>query len=269
MSQLKVASIRDLTDARGFSLSGGGISTIGTLTVGNLVVNGQIQGQSAYVIPPQTGNSGKFLSSNGSKLEWREVSTSTGIRSMQVWTSNGTWSRPSGVKTILVTVTGAGGGGSGFAESGGAGGTSERTVDVTNVSSVGVTVGNPGGGSNYSGCGGGGNTSSFGGYCSASGGYGANCRQQHAGGIGGNGSGGTLNVYGGGGNGHGSYHCYGNHTAGGSYYGGTQPSSHNQRNYAHRHQSHCAWGAGGNGAREGNRGARGREGVVVVKEYYG
>ena len=188
---------------------------------------------------------------------------------MQVWTSNGTWSRPSGVKSILVTVTGAGGGGSGFTESGGAGGTSERVVDVTNVSSVSVTVGNPGGGTNYSGCGGGGNTSSFGSYCSASGGYGANCRQQHAGGIGGNGSGGTLNVYGGGGNGHGSYHCYGNHTAGGSYYGGTQPSSHNQRNYAHRHQSHCAWGAGGNGAREGNRGARGREGVVVVKEYYG
>ena len=69
MSQLKVASIRDLTDARGFSLSGGGISTIGTLTVGNLVVNGQIQGQSAYVIPPQTGNSGKFLVSNGPKLD--------------------------------------------------------------------------------------------------------------------------------------------------------------------------------------------------------
>ena len=47
--------------------------------------------------------------------------------------------------------------------------------------------------------------------------------------------------------------------------GGTQPSSYNQRNYAHRHQSHAAWGAGGNGARAGNRGARGREGVVVVQ----
>ncbi|BCU94931.1 MAG: hypothetical protein CM15mV7_0210 [uncultured marine virus] len=61
MSQLKVASIRDLTDARGFSLSGGGISAVGTLTVGNININGQIQGQSTYVIPPQTGNSGKFL----------------------------------------------------------------------------------------------------------------------------------------------------------------------------------------------------------------
>ena len=188
---------------------------------------------------------------------------------MQVWTSNGTWSRPSGVQTISVTVTGAGGGGSGFTEAGGAGGTSKRVIDVTNTSSVSVTVGNPGGGTNYSGCGGGGNTSSFGSYCSASGGYGANCRQQHAGGIGGNGSGGNLNVYGGGGDGHGSYWSYGNSSAGASYFGGTQPSSYNQRNYAHRHQSHAAWGAGGNGAREGNRGARGREGVVVVHEYYG
>ena len=33
---------------------------------------------------------------------------------MQVWTSNGTWSRPSGVGSIKVVVVGAGGGGSGI-----------------------------------------------------------------------------------------------------------------------------------------------------------
>ena len=86
--------------------------------------------------------------------------------------------------------------------------------------------------------------------------------------IGGNGSGGNLNIYGGGGNGHGSNYSYGNHTAGSSSMGGTQPSSHRQSNYSHRHQSHCAWGAGGNGSMHGNRGARGREGCVVVYEYY-
>ena len=267
MSVLKVASIKDLAGIGGFTLSGGAITATGTLKVNNLSINGTISGSSNYNIPSL--QSGKYLSTNGTNLQWVDVSTNTGFRSMQVWTSNGTWSRPSNVKSIRVQVVGAGGGGSGFAESGGAGGMSERMLDVTNISSVTVTVGNPGGGTNYSGCGGGGNSSSFGSYCSASGGYGANCRQQHAGGIGGNGSGGTLNVYGGGGNGHGSYHSYGNHTAGASYMGGTQPSSHNQRNYAHNHQSHCAWGAGGNGAREGNRGARGREGVVVVYEYYG
>ena len=268
MSQIKVSSIMDLTGAKGFNLGGGGIMTVGTLTVSNLVINGELYGDSNYIIPAQGGNADRYIKSNGTSLEWAEAAGGAGIRSMQVWTSNGTWNRPTGVKSIIVTVTGAGGGGSGYAESAGAGGTSERVIDVTNTSSVSVTVGNPGGGSNYSGCGGNGGTSSFGGYCSASGGYGANCRQQHAGGIGGNGSGGNLNIYGGGGSGHGSHHCYANHTSGSSMYGSGQPSSHGQRDYAHRHQSHAAWGAGGNGAQHGGRGARGREGVVVVQEFY-
>ena len=269
MAQLKLGAIKDLGGIGGFTLSSGGVTANGTLTVNDLVIDGTVGGSSSFVLPNPSGQSGRFVTNNGSSLSWGDVNLSTGIRSMQVWTSNGTWSRPSGVKTIMVTVTGAGGGGSGFCESGGAGGTAQRQVDVTNVSSVSVSVGNPGGGTNYSGCGGSGNTSSFGSYCSASGGYGANCRQGPAGGIGGNGSGGNLNVYGGGGDGHGSYWSFGNSAAGASYFGGTQPSSYNQRNYAHRHQSHAAWGAGGNGAREGNRGARGREGVVVVHEYYG
>ena len=267
MSVLKVGNVRDLAGISGFDLSSGSITALGTLKVNNININGNISGSSNYNVPSLS--SGNFLTTNGSCMSWANLSATSGFRSMQVWTSNGTWNRPSDVKTIEVSVTGAGGGGSGFAESGGAGGTSQRVIDVTNVTSQSVTVGNPGGGTNYSGCGGSGNTSSFGGYCSASGGYGANCRQQHAGGIGGNGSGGNLNVYGGGGNGHGSYHTYGNHSTGMSYMGGGQPSSHVQRNYAHRHQSHAAWGAGGNGAREGNRGARGREGVVIVYEYYG
>ncbi len=269
MAQLNIGAIKDLGGIGGFTFSSGGITANGNLTVTDLVVDGTISGSSAYLIPNPSGNTNKYLGTNGSNLQWTELSIAAGVRSMQVWTSNGTWSRPSGVKTIMVTVTGAGGGGSGFQESGGAGGTAQRQVDVTNVSSVSVTVGNPGGGTNYSGCGGNGNSSSFGGYCSASGGYGANCRQQHSGGIGGNGSGGSLNVYGGGGGGHGSHYSYGNHHAGPSYWGGSQPSSHGQSNYAHNHQSHCAWGAGGNGAQHGNRGARGREGIVVVHEFRG
>ena len=269
MAQLKLGAIKDLGGIGGFTLSSGGVTANGTLTVNDLVIDGTMGGSSSFVLPNPSGQSGRFVTNNGSTLSWGDVNLSTGIRSMQVWTSNGTWSRPSGVKTIMVTVTGAGGGGSGFCESGGAGGTAQRQIDVTNVSSVSVSVGNPGGGTNYSGCGGNGNTSSFGSYCSASGGYGANCRQGRAGGIGGNGSGGNLNVYGGGGNGHGSFHSYGSHSSGVGYFGGGQPASHNQRNYAHRHQSHAAWGAGGNGTRQNNRGARGREGVVRVMEFYG
>ena len=269
MANLKVSALKDLTGAQGFMLAGGGITATTTLTVSNIIINGEIRGGSTYVVPPQGGNAGKALKSTGSGYVWSPVVAGSGIRSMQVFTSGGTWAKPDGVGTIIVTVVGAGGGGSGYCEGGGAGGTSERVIDVANVGSVSVSIGNPGGGTNYSGCGGNGNTSSFGSYCSASGGVGANCRQGRAGGIGGNGSGGTLNVYGGGGNGYGSHYSYGNHCGGVSYWGGSQPSSHQQANYAHRHQSHAAWGAGGNGARFGSRGARGREGVVVVHEFYG
>jgi len=219
MAQLTVNAVKDLGGIGGFTLSSSGLTANGTLTVSNLDISGTLAGSSNYIVPNPSGNVGKFLTNNGSTLTWGDLSGSSGVRSMQVWTSNGTWTKPSGVKTIMVTVTGAGGGGSGHCESGGAGGTSQRQIDVTNVSSVSVTIGNPGGGTNYSGCGGSGNTSSFGSYCSGSGGLGANCSQQHAGGYGGNGSGGTLNIYGGGGNGHGSYYSYGNHTAGVSYFG--------------------------------------------------
>ena len=187
MAQLKLGAIKDLGGIGGFTLTSGGVTANGTLTVNDLVIDGTMGGSSSFVLPNPSGQSGRFVTNNGPSMSWGDVNLSTGIRSMQVWTSNGTWSRPSGVKTIMVTVTGAGGGGSGFCESGGAGGTAQRQVDVTNVSSVSVSVGNPGGGTNYSGCGGNGNTSSFGSYCSASGGYGANCRQGRAGGIGGNG----------------------------------------------------------------------------------
>lgn len=269
MAQLNLGAIKDLGGIGGFTFSSGGITANGTLTVTDVEVAGTLAGSSNYILPNPSGHTDEYVSTNGSNLTWGTLSSASGVRSMQVWTNNGTWYRPSGVTTVMITVTGAGGGGSGYCESGGAGGTSQRQLDVTNVSSVSVTVGNPGGGTSYSGCGGNGNSSSFGSYCSASGGYGANCRQGRAGGIGGNGSGGTLNVYGGGGNGYGSHYSYGNHCGGVSYWGGSQPSSHQQANYAHRHQSHAAWGAGGNGARFGSRGARGREGVVVVHEFYG
>ena len=162
MAQLNVNAIKDLGGIGGFTLSSGGLTANGTLTVTNISVDGNIAGSSNYIIPNPSSSQGKFLTNNGAILQWGDLSSAAGVRSMQVWTSNGTWSRPSGVKTIMVTVTGAGGGGSGHCESGGAGGTSQRQIDVTNVSSVSVSVGNPGGGTNYSGCGGSGNSSSFG-----------------------------------------------------------------------------------------------------------
>ena len=63
-----------------------------------------------------TSRGGTGLSSLGSAYQSLTVNSSgsgytyanTGLRSMQVWTGNGTWSRPSGVRYIKVCVCGSG-----------------------------------------------------------------------------------------------------------------------------------------------------------------
>ena len=140
MSTLKVASIRDLSGIGGFTLASGNITANGTLTVSNLTINGTMSGSSGQIVPSVSGQSGKFLTTNGSSMSWTSVS-SENIQSMQVWTGNGTWNRPSGVTYIHVRLNGGGGGGAGHGESGGAGGYSERVMSVANISSVGITIG--------------------------------------------------------------------------------------------------------------------------------
>ena len=142
---------------------------------------------SSSVMPSPSGQNGKILVSNGSARNWEDH----GAVSMSVYTSNSTWSRPTGVKRILVRICGAGGAGSGVGEAGGAGGYAEEIIDVTGVSSISVTIGQPGswGGTYYSGGAANGGSSSFGNYLSASGGNGANRNYQHCGGLPGVGSG--------------------------------------------------------------------------------
>ena len=111
MSLLKVSSINDLTDTGGFSLSNGGVTATLPLVVGNIVINGAISGNSGHIIPRQAGNAEKLLQTDGSNLSWVEAAGLAGIRSMNVWTGNGTWNRPSDCTSIMVTAVGAGGGG--------------------------------------------------------------------------------------------------------------------------------------------------------------
>lgn len=110
----------------------------------------------------------------------------------QVFTSSGTFTVPSGITTVKVTVCGGGGGGaqnSSSAGSGGGGGVAIKYVTgLTPGGTVTVTVG--------SGSTGTGGTSSFGAYCSATGGGGGT---SGAPGAGGTASGGDINLSGGGG----------------------------------------------------------------------
>ena len=142
MSILKINHVKDLSGIGGFQLEAANITTNGTLRVTDLAINGVINGTASSIIPALPG-SNYYLTTNGSSLSWQEVSSSGGFKSMQVWTGNGTWSKPQGIRSILVRVVGAGGGGSGYTEAGGAGGHGEVIVDVNNVNSVGVTVGSP------------------------------------------------------------------------------------------------------------------------------
>ena len=175
------------------------------------------------------------------------------------------------VKKLHVLVCGGGGGGRGYAESGGAGGYAERVIDATGISTVTVTVGGGGGGGSYFGFSGGGGTTSFGSYVSASGGTGANAHIQHNGGPGGLGSGGNINSYGGGGMGHNNMDQYNNSSApgmgGASFFGGMTPSAHSSGTQS---DTNASWGAGGvavSASHNGQGGRNGRQGICIVYEY--
>jgi len=144
------------------------------------------------------GTSGQVLQSDGDgTMSFITLAASGGFSNMDVFTSSGTWTNPGTVEKVKVTVVGGGGAGgivqslNGAAGGGGAGGTAIEIIPFPSGTNVSVTVGGAGG------------TSSFGAYCSATGGavgqtapgnpYNDSIR---AGGTGGSGSGGQLNITG-------------------------------------------------------------------------
>lgn len=167
--------------------------------------------------------------------------------------------------SALVKVVGGGGGASGYTESGGAGGYSEKYVSFGAVDTVTVTVGAGGANVAYYAAGGTGGTSSFGSYASATGGYGCNANLTHTGGQGGLGSSGDVNIYGGGGVGH---------TNGGAAALGRGGASHWGNSAACRYDSNAVSvtgtnippGAGGVGARSSTTwtAGAGSPGMVAV-----
>ena len=241
----------------------------GAVTSGNLGSGSVNLGSGTVTGTLQIGNGGLQQTSVGSN--YNAVSGTIGyhpygIYGINVYTGSNTWNRPSNVRFIRVQCQGGGGGGSGHGESGGAGGYAERILDVTGISSVSISIGGDASGTYYSGAGNGGSSVSFGPYCSASGGYGANQNSQHCGGLAGVGSGGNFNFYGMGGANH--HQESGNGAA--SYFGGSVAGGHPQGgNFSHNHQSHSAPGSGGAGAHfHGHRGSDGKAGMIVVTMYY-
>ena len=169
------------------------VSNVGQIKTGNLVVNAlgiSSTGTAPFSMPIGAG-AGKVLTSNDAGIgTWQSAAGGGG--NFQVFTSSGTWTKPSGVNFVYVEVIGAGGGGGGgaggpnvsspdYRNGGAGGGGGARATKIIRAADLGATVavtvgtGGSGGAGGASGSGSGGNTgglSSFGTHVVAQGGRG-------------------------------------------------------------------------------------------------
>lgn len=183
-----------------------------------------------------------------------------------------TWTKPAGLKYVVVEVQAGGGGGGGATDvagnrgsGGGGGGYSKKIISASSLGATEtVTIGAGGTAGVTSGTGGTGGTSSFGTHASATGGTGGTGNNGASGG-GGVGSSGDLNLYG-------DYGMVSTDTdshrgdGGHSFLGGTvQGKTTNSQD--HGTTGRLYGGGGGGGGRNSNGGAGGA-GVVIVTEHY-
>ena len=211
-----------------------------------------------------------FPDSSTQTTKFDSVNDLGGIINITSFSADGTWTKPAGCTTVLVKLVGGGGGAAGYCESGGGGGYAEKVIDVTAVATVAVTVGAGGASVNYYASGAAGGTSSFGAYCSATGGAGSNTSGNHCGGHAGLGSGGSINLYGGVGTGHANHSGhYPGGTGGGTFFGASGAVS---RATTSTKLYNGAPGTGGPGGRTDDGGsslnvANGENGLVIVYAY--
>jgi len=206
------------------------------------------------------------------------VGVYTGFSKQQTYYTWGphTWTKHPDISKIRVIVTGGGGGGHGQApgskggSGGGGGGTAIKVIYAPALSATeAVTVGSAGTAKNSStDQANPGGTSSFGSHCSATGGGGGICHTSPAsyGGVGGDGTGGDLNLGGQGANMPTTGIDEAGSTGGSSYWGGGGRGSRTDPTHAHGQSG--SYGAGGGGANSSGNAGTGGLGVVVVEEYF-
>jgi hypothetical protein len=255
----------------------------GTLPIANggtnngslaVTAGGVVYTDGSKLVNVGAGSSGQVLTSAGSGAPTWATAAGGGIGGMSAFTSNGTFTIPSGKTVLKVTVTGGGGGGGGGATASGAGGGAGGTAikyltSVTPGNTLSITIGSGGGGGTYQGSSGGsGGTSSVSSgtqtisTISATGGGGGGYQNNPTlGGSGGAGSGGDLNLNGGGGqDGIVPVSAYGGGGQGGnSYWGGTGAGNNGRNAYN---------GCGGTGRSRTSSGTGGTGGTGLVTIEY-
>lgn len=263
-------------DVDGTVLTTGAVVTVAqggtgatSLTANNVLLG---NGTSAVqVVAP--GASGNLLTSNGTT--WTSAapaSSFVGFRG-QAFTSNGTFTIPTGITAVKVTVVGGGGSGgaghfncfcgSAIVYGGGGGGGGGTAISfftgLTPGNTISVTVGGAGGNSSVSS-----GTQSITTATGNAGSAGSAANSNFAGnsGAGGSASGGTINITGGGG-GSGDKDRTGG-LGGNSFLGGTSREVYTQANGQAGVAGSLYGGGGGGGAGTGG-GASGAQGIVIFE----
>lgn len=184
---------------RSLATAGASIGTLvvsGAATLGSLVVSGLTRVRDDFTIYGSSDSTkGVRFEVDGVTAGQTRVITPPDVDvtlpykpgtygSVQIFTADGTWSKPAGVVRVRVTVVGAGGGGGGAAttgagetaggDGGAGGGFAIKTIEAASLGATEtVTVGEGGAGGSAGGNNGStGETSSFGSHCSATGGSG-------------------------------------------------------------------------------------------------
>lgn len=188
---------------------------------------------------------------------------------VQVFTSSGTWNRPTGCRRIKATITGGGGAGgsasnvTGAVGSGGASGATAITyLDVSSISSLSVTVGAAAGTSQLGASGANGNATG------GSNGSSVTSVITTAGGTAGTASNGTININGADGPiGLGSATNGNSYTAASSFWGPGGAGVEANKNG----NNGAAYGSGGSGAvrtTTNRTGGAGAPGIILIEEFY-
>jgi hypothetical protein len=102
--------------------STGAVTLGGTLAVVNGGTGATTQAEAqTNILPSQTGNAGKFLTTDGANnVSW--ATPGEPVSGNATFTSSGTWTAPPNVTTVTVSMIGGGGGGGGQEAGGGGGG---------------------------------------------------------------------------------------------------------------------------------------------------
>jgi hypothetical protein len=266
---------------------------VGSLTVSSLVFSnsGGTQTKAGATVltdfanvSPTTPSSNQVLMWNATTSKWEPASMPGRLLSINTYNNDtgaafarfqagltATWTKPTGCNSVLVYVTGGGGGARTNSNSyrgagGGGGGTAIKYI-TNPTTTVAVTVGGGGNEAYNGGRGATGATSSFGSYCSASGGEGGMTDSPYEGGIGGSATGGDINIPGGGGT---MAHDANREGGGGMSFWHQAGSNHHYTDSSRWFIMHGRYGSGGSAgyySQNDSSYCRGGSGVVIVYNY--